>query len=208
MKHVADIYVRPPAPKAVLVTVRTPENGVLTRTVYNFRGQCWSLLDCSHRNLPISWMLLDSVGRKQSRILQHPHDEAHRAVKEGCCRSSRCEAVPKSKKLLKFTLDDGHESLHLLMVDPHIPAGAKLYGSPPNCRLSTAISKTDEKSNDIKSKCITSPSKALAFEEKWCTCFCNAINKGPAAMSAQPIKLLLKKHFSCQEGRHRPTLPA
>jgi hypothetical protein len=23
-------------------------------------------------------MLLDSVGRKQSRILQHPHDEAHR----------------------------------------------------------------------------------------------------------------------------------
>lgn len=92
-----------------------------------------------------------------------------------------CEAVPKSKKLLKFTLDDGtgekrtilsgihafyepeelvgktciaivnlpprpmmgiescgmlisavhkegeNESLHLLMVDPHIPAGAKLY---------------------------------------------------------------------------------
>ena len=92
-----------------------------------------------------------------------------------------CEAVPKSKKLLKFTLDDGSgeertilsgihayyepeeligktciaitnlpprkmmgvdscgmlisavhhegekESLHLLMVDPHIPAGAKLY---------------------------------------------------------------------------------
>ncbi len=92
-----------------------------------------------------------------------------------------CEAVPKSKKLLKFTLDDGsgkertilsgihayyepeelvgktciaitnlpprpmmgiescgmlisavhnegeEESLHLLMVDPHIPAGAKLY---------------------------------------------------------------------------------
>ena len=56
-----------------------------------------------------------------------PHDEAHRPVKEGCCRSSRCEAVPKSKKLLKFTLDDGHEGLHLLMVDPHIPAGAKLY---------------------------------------------------------------------------------
>ena len=80
MKHVADIYVRPPAPKAVLVTVRTPENGVLTRTVYNFRGQCWSLLDCSHRNLPISWMLLDSVGRKQSRILQHPHDEAYRLI--------------------------------------------------------------------------------------------------------------------------------
>lgn len=92
-----------------------------------------------------------------------------------------CEAVPKSKKLLKFTLndgtdkkrtilsgiheyyepeelvgktaiaivnlpprkmmgidscgmlisavheEDGHEGLHLLMVDPHIPAGAKLY---------------------------------------------------------------------------------
>ena len=92
-----------------------------------------------------------------------------------------CEAVPKSKKLLKFTLDDGtdrkrtilsgihefyepedligktaiaivnlpprkmmgidsegmlisavhevdgHEGLNLLMVDPHIPAGAKLY---------------------------------------------------------------------------------
>ena len=92
-----------------------------------------------------------------------------------------CEAVPKSKKLLKFTLDDGSdekrtilsgihayyepeelvgktciaitnlpprkmmgidscgmllsainkrgedEELHLLMVDPHIPAGAKLY---------------------------------------------------------------------------------
>ena len=92
-----------------------------------------------------------------------------------------CEAVKKSKKLLKFTLDDGersdrvilsgiheyyepeelvgktaiaivnlpprkmmgidsegmlisavheedgHEVLHLLMVDPHIPAGAKLY---------------------------------------------------------------------------------
>lgn len=92
-----------------------------------------------------------------------------------------CEAVPKSKKLLKFTLDDGtgtdrvilsgiheyyepeelvgktciaitnlpprkmmgidscgmlisavhhegeKEKLHLLMVDPHIPAGAKLY---------------------------------------------------------------------------------
>ena len=92
-----------------------------------------------------------------------------------------CEAVPKSKKLLKFTLDDGSdekrtilsgihayyepeelvgktciaitnlpprammgiescgmlisavhhegedEKLHLLMVDPHIPAGAKLY---------------------------------------------------------------------------------
>ena len=92
-----------------------------------------------------------------------------------------CEAVPKSKRLLKFTLDDGSdekrtilsgihaydepeelvgktciaitnlpprkmmgidscgmllsainkrgedEELHLLMVDPHIPAGAKLY---------------------------------------------------------------------------------
>jgi len=92
-----------------------------------------------------------------------------------------CEAVPKSKKLLKFTLDDGtgtertilsgihayyepeqligktcvaitnlpprpmmglescgmllsavhkengEEKLHLLMLDPHIPAGAKLY---------------------------------------------------------------------------------
>ena len=86
-----------------------------------------------------------------------------------------CEAVPKSKKLLKFKLDDGsgeprtilsgihalvgktciaitnlpprammgiescgmlisavhneagEEKLHLLMVDPHIPAGAKLY---------------------------------------------------------------------------------
>ena len=92
-----------------------------------------------------------------------------------------CSAVPKSKKLLKFTLDDGsgelrtilsgihayyepeeligktciaitnlpprkmmgidscgmllsavhkegeEEKLHLLMVDPHIPAGAKLY---------------------------------------------------------------------------------
>ena len=92
-----------------------------------------------------------------------------------------CEAVPKSKKVLKFTLDDGsgelrtilsgihayyepeeligktciaitnlpprkmmgidscgmlisavhkegeEEKLHLLMVDPHIPAGAKLY---------------------------------------------------------------------------------
>ena len=59
MKHITDIYVQLSAPKAVLVTVRTPENGVLTRTVYNFRGQCWSLLDCSHRNLPISWILLD-----------------------------------------------------------------------------------------------------------------------------------------------------
>ena len=68
-----------------------------------------------------------------------------------------CEAVKKSKKLLKFTLDDGsdaitnlpprammgiescgmllsavhkegeEEKLHFLMVDPHIPAGAKLY---------------------------------------------------------------------------------
>ena len=92
-----------------------------------------------------------------------------------------CEAVPKSKKLLKFTLDDGtgtertilsgiheyyepeqlvgktcvaitnlpprpmmgidscgmlisavhteqgEEKLHLLMLDPHIPAGAKMY---------------------------------------------------------------------------------
>ena len=76
-----------------------------------------------------------------------------------------CEAVPKSKKLLKFVLDDGtgtervilsgiheyyepeelvgidscgmlisavhseegEEKLHLLMVDNHIPAGAKLY---------------------------------------------------------------------------------
>ena len=69
-----------------------------------------------------------------------------------------CAAVPKSKKLLQFTLDDGtgtdrtilpprammgidscgmllsaiheeegEEKLHLLMVDNHIPAGAKLY---------------------------------------------------------------------------------
>jgi tRNA-binding EMAP/Myf-like protein len=77
-----------------------------------------------------------------------------------------CVAVPKSKKLLQFTLDDGtgtdrtilsgiaitnlpprammgidscgmllsaiheeegEEKLHLLMVDDHIPAGAKLY---------------------------------------------------------------------------------
>ena len=51
-----------------------------------------------------------------------------------------CQAVKKSKKLLQFTLDDGsgenlsavhkegeEEKLHLLMVDPHIPAGAKLY---------------------------------------------------------------------------------
>ena len=54
-----------------------------------------------------------------------------------------CEAVKKSKKLLQFALDDGsgtprtilsaihregeEEKLHLLMVDPHIPAGAKLY---------------------------------------------------------------------------------
>ena len=56
-----------------------------------------------------------------------------------------CEAVKKSKKLLQFVLDDGtgidscgmlisavhhengEEKLHLLMVDPHIPAGAKLY---------------------------------------------------------------------------------
>ena len=99
-----------------------------------------------------------------------------------------CEAVKKSKKLLKFVLDDGtgvdrvilsgiheyyepvelvgktciaitnlpprammgidscgmlisavhhengEEKLHLLMVDPHIPAGAKLYGLPLNCR--------------------------------------------------------------------------
>ena len=30
--------------------------------------------------------------------------------------------------------EDGHEGIHLLMVDPHIPAGAKLYeaaGSVP-----------------------------------------------------------------------------
>ena len=99
-----------------------------------------------------------------------------------------CEAVKKSKKLLKFVLDDGtgadrvilsgiheyyepeelvgktciaitnlpprpmmgiasegmlisavhhengEERLHLLMVDPHIPAGAKLYGSTGNWR--------------------------------------------------------------------------
>ena len=99
-----------------------------------------------------------------------------------------CEAVKKSKKLLKFVLDDGtgtdrvilsgiheyyepeelvgktciaitnlpprpmmgiasegmlisavhhengEERLHLLMVDPHIPAGAKLYWLPLNCR--------------------------------------------------------------------------
>ena len=54
-----------------------------------------------------------------------------------------CIAVPKSKKLLQFTLDDGtgtdrtilsgihayyeSEELHLIMVDNHIPAGAKLY---------------------------------------------------------------------------------
>ena len=69
-----------------------------------------------------------------------------------------CVAVPKSKKLLQFTHDDGtgtdrtilpprammgidscgmllsaiheeegEEKLHLLMVDNHIPAGAKLY---------------------------------------------------------------------------------
>ena len=69
-----------------------------------------------------------------------------------------CVAVPKSKKLLQFILDDGtgtdrtilpprammgidscgmllsaiheeegEEKLHLLMVDNHIPAGAKLY---------------------------------------------------------------------------------
>ena len=54
-----------------------------------------------------------------------------------------CVAVPKSKKLLQFTLDDGtgtdrtilsgihayyeSEELHLIMVDNHIPAGAKLY---------------------------------------------------------------------------------
>ena len=97
------------------------------------------------------------------------------------CKVLACEAVKKSKKLLKFTLDDGErkdrvilsgiheyyepeelvgktciaitnlpprpmmgidscgmlisavhhengeEKLHLLMVDPHIPAGAKLY---------------------------------------------------------------------------------
>ena len=96
-------------------------------------------------------------------------------------RVLNCEAVPKSKKLLRFTLDDGsgtertilsgihayyepeqligktcvaitnlpprammgiescgmllsavhkeggEERLHLLMLDPHIPAGAKLY---------------------------------------------------------------------------------
>ena len=71
-----------------------------------------------------------------------------------------CEAVPKSKKLLKFTLDDGSDEkrtilsgihafyepeeligktciaitnlpprkmMGILMVDSHIPAGAKLY---------------------------------------------------------------------------------
>ena len=54
-----------------------------------------------------------------------------------------CVAVPKSKKLLQFTLDDGtgtdrtilsgihayyeSEELHLIMVDNHIPVGAKLY---------------------------------------------------------------------------------
>ena len=50
-----------------------------------------------------------------------------------------CVAVPKSKKLLQFTLDScgmlisavheegGHEGLNLLMVDNRIPAGAKLY---------------------------------------------------------------------------------
>ena len=63
-----------------------------------------------------------------------------------------CEAVPKSKKLLRFTLDDGienertilsgvhafyepeelhnvngEEKLNLVMLDDAIPAGAKLY---------------------------------------------------------------------------------
>ena len=28
---------------------------------------------------------------------------------------------------LAAQVEDGHEGLHLLMVDPHIPAGAKLY---------------------------------------------------------------------------------
>lgn len=30
--------------------------------------------------------------------------------------------------------ENGEEKLHLLMVDPHIPAGAKLYWLPQNCR--------------------------------------------------------------------------
>ncbi|MCC8024157.1 MAG: hypothetical protein LIP16_02460 [Clostridium sp.] len=53
-----------------------------------------------------------------------------------------CVAVPKSKKLLQFTLDDGsgvertilsgiyeyyEPDLNLLLVDDRIPAGAKLY---------------------------------------------------------------------------------
>ncbi|MCI8464973.1 MAG: hypothetical protein HFI63_03830 [Lachnospiraceae bacterium] len=42
-------------------------------------------------------------------------------------RVKECEAVPKSKKLLKFILDGGTEGLNLLMVDDRIPAGAKLY---------------------------------------------------------------------------------
>ena len=76
MKHITDIYVQLSALKAVLVTVRTPENGVLTRTVYNFRGQCWSLLEGSSKNPPESWTLLEPVGRKQGYFLPRPHDEA------------------------------------------------------------------------------------------------------------------------------------
>ena len=34
-----------------------------------------------------------------------------------------------------------------------------------------AQQKNEQKANNIKSKCITSPSKPLAFEKKCCTCF-------------------------------------
>ena len=111
------------------------------------------------------------------KTLKAENNEAHEGEKAG----KECSAVPKSKKLLKFVLDDGtgtdrvilsgihayyepeelvgktliaitnlpprammgidscgmllsavnerngEEELHLLMVDNHIPAGAKLY---------------------------------------------------------------------------------
>ena len=38
-------------------------------------------------------------------------------------------------------------------------------------QIAITISKISEKTNNAKSKCITSPSKILIFEKKCCTCF-------------------------------------
>lgn len=42
MKHITDSYVQQPATKSVPVSVKTLGKWVVNKTVYNFRGQCWS----------------------------------------------------------------------------------------------------------------------------------------------------------------------